>query len=246
MSYKTFVSAVLLRQGEADAFLKTEPAQRKSRLLELLDLQFYEKLGEAANSRYNDYRKETKRRQEELVCLPKISNEELATQRQIITEAEETLSRVKQILTVKDAALADARRAANLIAEIAQKEKQQQADADLIEKANIIFAAARRYRDLSSNLPLLNNLWMVRHRLFDEVESIKTTNQLIIGLQDEQESSPQLLTAKQDESAACTALAEAEAHWHKRRDCQQELILQVKQLQEIESLEQKFAKQNKT
>ncbi len=41
ISYPNFVSAVVLRQGEADRFLVAKPAERKDRLMELLDLDVY-------------------------------------------------------------------------------------------------------------------------------------------------------------------------------------------------------------
>lgn len=241
MSYDTFVSAVLLRQGEADAFLKAKPAQRKSRLLELLDLQFYEKLGEAANKRLNDWRKERDRLQQELESLPEITEEALRVQRKLISEAQDILSKARQALADKKAELEDARRVDRLTAEIAKKEAQQRADAELIAREKAIRSAAQRYRELKSVLPLIDNLWAARRRLAEEIERIEQVKGNIADLEGKlAELSPRVDEARRDEETASAALTEAERQLWEAQARQQELVRQLEKLEEIERLERQI------
>jgi DNA repair exonuclease SbcCD ATPase subunit len=91
MSYSTFVSAVLLRQGEADAFLKAKASERKDRLMELLDLEFYRRLGERANKRRNESRYEKDRCQRELDRSDPIEDDDLKRQHKVIDDADQSL-----------------------------------------------------------------------------------------------------------------------------------------------------------
>ncbi len=132
MSYGTFVSAVLLRQGEADAFLKAEASKRKDRLMELLDLEVYQRLGEKANKRRNESRHEKDRCQRELDHSVPIKDDDLSKQRRAIDDADQNFRKVRQTLTDKNAELEDARRATSLVEQIAEKEELQRADDALI------------------------------------------------------------------------------------------------------------------
>src|ERR1051326_176678 len=118
MSYETFVSAVLLRQGEADAFLKAKPADRKTHLLELLDLEFYERLGEAANRRETEWRKERDRYHKEIERLTSVSSSEIDEKTNNITRLEEILHALENTLQSKETKLRDAVRVVALNASI--------------------------------------------------------------------------------------------------------------------------------
>ena len=59
MDYGTFISTAFLRQGDADRFTKSRPAQRKATLAEVLDLSYYERMEEAARDRSRDIRQKT-------------------------------------------------------------------------------------------------------------------------------------------------------------------------------------------
>ncbi len=84
ISDNTFVMAVLLRQGEADAFLKAKADERKKRMLELLDLEFYRKLGEAANSHRKKWNDERERCQQKLKGLSPVTEQDLQAQQEKI------------------------------------------------------------------------------------------------------------------------------------------------------------------
>ena len=51
MDFKTFVNTAYLAQGQADLFTTSTPAERKRCLAEVLDLSYYQRLSDDANSR---------------------------------------------------------------------------------------------------------------------------------------------------------------------------------------------------
>ena len=51
MDFKTFVNTAYLAQGQADLFTTSTPTERKRCLAEVLDLSYYQRLSESANSR---------------------------------------------------------------------------------------------------------------------------------------------------------------------------------------------------
>ncbi len=241
MSDKTFVSAVVLRQGEVGAFLEAKADKRRELLLELLDLEFYKKLGDKATNRRNEWRKERDRRQQELDSLPLVAKEDLKAQEQAITEVEQALATAKKSQTNKASELNNARHVAEWRREIAAKEEQQQTDAELIARADQIWEHVRLYRELKGVLSQLDNLWESRQRLADEENRIKETNENLATLQSElNRLFPQLEQARDDErkkSEEITIITQRLAHLQKR---QQELNNQLKYLEQVESLERQI------
>lgn len=94
MNYETFVCAVLLRQGEADAFMKADPAKRKARLLELLQLEFYEALGKKASAYRTEWKGKRDALEEALARLPQPTADEIEAQERLVEESQEDLERV--------------------------------------------------------------------------------------------------------------------------------------------------------
>ena len=98
MDYETFINTAFLRQGDADRFTTSKPAERKGTLAEVLDLSYYQALEERAKSRSRAFQEEILRvqsaiasRQEEISNRPEYetglasAQEELA---RIVPEAE--------------------------------------------------------------------------------------------------------------------------------------------------------------
>ena len=54
MDYETFINTAFLRQGDADRFTTSKPAERQERLAEVLDLSYYQGLEERAKGRSRD------------------------------------------------------------------------------------------------------------------------------------------------------------------------------------------------
>lgn len=241
MSYDTFVSAVLLRQGEADTFLKAKPADRKTRLLELLDLEFYERLGEVANHRQTEWRKERDRCQKEIERLTAVTQADIEEKSDSIKGLEKAVQHAKKVLAKKDAKLIDARRAATLTSTIRDKEKQRHDDAEIMAKADQILSNALRYRDLQLALPLFNNLWDARRRVSEEASQIKGLQETLSTLRVELTSSAsELDDARKREEGVAVALSGA----HGKRDQairqQSTCSEHLRQLQQIETLERQI------
>jgi DNA repair exonuclease SbcCD ATPase subunit len=93
MKWKTFQSTVLLRQGEADVFLKAKAAERRERLMELIDLTFYKKLGQAAARHLKDWKEERDDWQNRIDEMEGISDEELVEHEQLV----ETWSQIRPL-----------------------------------------------------------------------------------------------------------------------------------------------------
>ncbi len=242
MSSDTFTSAVVLCQGEADAFLKAKPSSRKTRLLELLDLQFYEKLGQAANKKKSEWDKELKKCQDELDKTEKVTEEDLSVQEKLISDnLGQKLEAVKKILKDKFTELDNAKSYSNLSEKIDQKEQRQREDDQLIQQAETIFANVRRYRELDKVLLVLDSLWSARNRLAAEEGKIKEKLEAIKKYQiDNAGLTPQLQKAREDEGAANGVLEIKDGELTQALERQRELKRQLEQLEQIEGLEQQI------
>lgn len=241
MSYETFVSAVLLRQGEADTFLKAKPADRKTRLLELLDLEFYERLGDAANRHQTEWRKERDRCQKEIERLSPVSAAEINEKTNNITRLEEMVQRSQRVLQDRDAKLRDARRAVGLNASIQDKEKQRRDDAKVMLEKDQILSEVLRYRDLQSALPFINNVWDARLRVIAETEQIRKVEETLSSLRKDLDSSKTKLDAAvKEEETARLALSKAIAELDQATKDQSKAYEQVRELEQIETLERQI------
>ena len=90
LDYDTFINTAFLRQGDADRFTTSRPAERKATLAEVLDLSYYDRLEERARARSRAMR-------EDIVGL----DTEISLGRQEIDrrpEYEERLASVSEIL----------------------------------------------------------------------------------------------------------------------------------------------------
>lgn len=241
MGYETFVAAVLLRQGEADAFLKAGAKDRKNLLIDILDLDFYKKLGEKATKYRGEASKERDRCQRELERLPQVKEADLEAQRAEIAIAKGRLSEARQAAADKTAELGEASRAEGLAGQIAEKQELLRVDNDLIKRADLILASARRYRLLSSVLPKLDGLWEARERLSDEEGRIDEINEKIGALEEEQEALvPQFEQATRDELATREALGDAEGRWTSARELERKLAQGLRDLGRIEESERRI------
>lgn len=242
MGFQTFVSAVLLRQGDVDAFLKAKPAERKNRLLELLDLEFYRSLGKAANTRREKWKDDRDRYQQELGGMNPVTEDDLTLQRDLIKATEDSLSLARQSLADKQTELANAKRAVELSAQIAEKGRQQSADEIILGRADSIRKAVARFRELLVVLPLLNNLWNACGQVEEEQEIIATTATDVARIQEELEGlAEKIERAREGRDAAAGALTEAEDVLEAAEERQAEIARRRQELNQVERLEQQMA-----
>lgn len=183
MSYETFVSAVVLRQGESDAFLKAKPTERKNCLIELLDLEFYRRLGEAANTARTTWAKSLERYQQTLVSATPITPAQIDDQRAKIVQLEQMLFETKERLDAQKLALDNSLRAAQLANQIAEKQAQQELDRDILARAVEIKTALARYSSLGYILLQFDNFWTTKKHLQNEELNLTTIRLSIEALQ---------------------------------------------------------------
>jgi len=242
MSFETFASSVLLRQNEVDAFLKAKPAQRKDRLMELLDLEFYKKLSKAAKRHRDKWKADYEHEQKKLAALPQVLDGEIEAQRELIKAAEDALVIIRQQQKDKEKELSQCREAIKLVADIEGKELQLKNDKELLRRSDEIREKAKYSRELKGVLPLLEQLWEYRKQRIRDEEAIKRF-EVEIAQANEQlsELSNQLGVAEGDRNAAITVLAEAEEALKEAQLKHAKISKRLSELEGIEGLERKIA-----
>ena len=162
ISYDNFASAVILKQGEADRFLAAPPAERKDRLMELLDLDVYKKLSGAANAQRTSWAGIRATKEQRLADCREVGKAELEAARLAASEAKTRATEAASRLEFAKTALADAETAASLQAQIAAKERLQAADAAILADETAIETAAAELETLTAILPSLRALSSAR------------------------------------------------------------------------------------
>ncbi len=209
ISYANFVSAVVLRQGEADRFLLAKPPERKDRLMELLDLDIYKRLGSAANARRTAYANLAKDKQKRLDACPAVSEEELAFARTAAEDAarvaEETRVAHERAQRLHEAATL----AASLRAQIAEKERLREEDDAILRDESAIEEAARESQTLAAALPLLRAVAGARGQLAAAQQNHACAERTLHAAQADAERLTAPVAAAQEEYAASQAASEA-------------------------------------
>ncbi|MDQ7081712.1 MAG: AAA family ATPase [Aquificota bacterium] len=95
LDYRTFTRVILLPQGEFDRFLKPkQPKERREILINLLDLEIFEKMRQIASETYREKEGELRTLREELSRLRDVSEDTLL---ELERKERETEERVKEI-----------------------------------------------------------------------------------------------------------------------------------------------------
>ena len=131
ISFKTFISSVLLRQGEADKFILAEPKDRKKVFLELMQLEFYTKLTQCAKNKQSDANKDLVKAKQSLEGLDNPSLSNIKAQEKLIKQFGKDLENFGKEKSAKQKELDDAKQAQNLRNEIEKIEAQQKRDAEI-------------------------------------------------------------------------------------------------------------------
>lgn len=241
MNYETFVSCVVLRQGEADIFLKAKPTERRTRLLTLLDLEFYKNLGDKAIQKRNEWKKEQEKIQQDINNLDEVTEENLKYQEQVITQIKQLLAQGQQFQSEKSKELKNAQDAADYLKKIYEKKEQQKTDRKILDQAKTIQENIKLYRTINNVIQKFDSLWKERERLAEEENRIQVINKnleqhkvdLATRLQ-------QLEVAKKDEDnqAKCFDLVTQRLEQLKQR--KQDLAHQLKDLEQVERLERQI------
>ena len=172
MSAKTFTSAVLLQQGDADAFLKAKPKDRKERLLEILDLDFYKRLSDTVTSRRTSARSEMKEYEQKLASTRIISDIEIESQNDLIQDITGQLNEAHKQAARKESEVKNAERALAIRDDISTYEHKKRDAQKLLRREDQITSNFKRFRELESDLPLIRNILDIRHIVDDESEEL--------------------------------------------------------------------------
>ncbi|MCA1628047.1 MAG: SMC family ATPase [Acidobacteria bacterium] len=245
MSGETFCSAVLLRQGEADRFIRALPQKRRDCLMELLQLDFYRELDRRAVGKRNLCSKNLERCEKALRDLNAPTEEQVETQRRLVTETAESLSRLGEESEEKKTALRDAERAAGLIGKIERARHQQQEDKSLLAEEERIEREASRFRELDGKvLPRLESLWAAQDRLArEECELEKAEREAASLKQDITLLSDEAEALREEERQAAHALTEARAALEQAAGRQQRLKDDLEVLAQMESFERDISEE---
>lgn len=240
MGSKTFTSAVLLQQGEADAFLKAKPKDRKERLLEILDLDFYRRLGDTVASKRTLARNEWKQVEQNISTMKEVNETEIEAQDKLIKQAAEDLSNANKLVSNKESELRDAERALKIQEDIREKEKDKKQAEKLIAREEQIAANVKRYRELTSDIPVIRNILEIRSSLeqeIDEQESILKS--IVINQNSLADVLINIKTAQKESSVAekdCEKVRQRLEKATAKRDAIKVQLEQIIQIEEIESL----------
>ncbi|MFW6295632.1 MAG: AAA family ATPase, partial [Halothece sp.] len=241
MSYETFSSAVLLQQGNADAFMKAGATERRTRLLELLDLDFYKKLGDKATQRRNELKKELSKVQDDLDQLTVVTEEEIKTQEQLITKTDKDLVIIKTQEINKRKEKNNAENSAKYQEQIFFKQAQQKQYQELINQQKSILKNVQLYRELDSVIKQFDILWEKRESLSEEEISINNVQRNLRNLQAQfQELTNKLKKAKENETNKDEELSLINYRLKQLKQRQNELSSQLNDLKQVEQLEKQI------
>ncbi len=241
ISFETFTSAVLLRQGEADSFLKAKAKDRRARLMELLRLDFYRKLGTLTESRRLEKRRSYSVIEKALAELPVPSDEDLSAQKDLIENLRRHSEELQLRRTHKEEEERNALQAKTLLEQITGCEIQRQKDQALFDQATRIEVDVARFYELRDVLLRLDNLWAARSQLEREESRLKDELRDMAEIESRLSN---LVEAIQQKSKAERLAAE---HFQRTKEALEEArqyreaaVRRAQELTSIEALEQEI------
>ena len=98
MDHETFVNTAFLRQGDADRFTTSKPADRKRILAEVLDLSYYDQLEQRARNRVSELRLETQKLEADIEIREREA-EQKATHEKELDEASREIDSLEPLLS---------------------------------------------------------------------------------------------------------------------------------------------------
>lgn len=238
MGAKTFTSAVLLQQGEADAFLKAKPKDRKERLLEILDLQFYKRLSDIVTNKRTNTRSEMKQSQQQLANTKKISEIEIEAQNELIRGITNKLSEARRQVSIRELELKDAERTLSIQKNIHLFENEKKDAQKLIGRESQIVSNFKRFRELENDIPVIRNILDIHQRIDEETTELARVSKSITDAQSYQaELATKIEIAQKETDAAAKSSGKLHQKLEKLQARKDSLKEQVDQISQIEKLE---------
>jgi len=155
LGYDTFVTSVLLRQGESDRFITARDAERFDILRQLLGLQAYQQLEERARTRARDARSTADALERQLAAAPAFDPADLEAAGAMLAAAETGLGDSQRAYTQAQALLSDARTFADLSAQIEECQRRLVEVERLLADAKSIRACYEEWQAIEAAVPAL-------------------------------------------------------------------------------------------
>ncbi len=245
ISYETFVSSVLLRQGEADKFITAKPTPRRAIFLELLQLEFYKNLTERAKSRQKCVFDRLKEIKQKLEGLENPSVVEIKNQEKLVKQFNKELSNLEKEKADKQKELDNAVQAQKLKTEIEKIVAEQKLAAALFENAETVEKKFRYFVELKANLFRIENVWEKRNEISQIEASVQTNTEKLDKLKAEIKTSALNLTKNQSlRTKADEELIAIESETTAAKTKFAEVLLKVDEIARIENLESQIQTAN--
>ncbi len=167
LSYDTFVTSVLLRQGESDRFITARDAERFDILRQLLGLQAYQRLEERARGRARDARSTATVMERQLDGAPAFDPADLEAAESALTAAEEALQDSQAAHGRAQALLQDARTFAELTAQIVESRQRLTEVEGLLADADRIRSDHQEWQTIGPAVPALEEALQDLHEAVD-------------------------------------------------------------------------------
>lgn len=164
MPFSTFQACILLRQGEADSFLKAKGQERRRALLDLVRLSDYERLASLAQGKHKVAAATQARLAGEIAQRADVSPAALAELHKAHAGSHTVLveATARRAKAASDLALATT--AANLLGTIREQKEAIASHQDMLGRADSIETNAQRHAALAAALPVLGALHRARDR----------------------------------------------------------------------------------
>jgi DNA repair exonuclease SbcCD ATPase subunit len=155
LGYDTFVTSVLLRQGESDRFITARDAERFDILRQLLGLQAYQQLEERARTRAREARAAAEALERQLAAAPAFNPADLEAAEAALLAAEAGLRDSQRAYTQAQALLSDARAFADLAVQIEECQRRLAEVERLLADAERIHACYEEWQAIEAAVPAL-------------------------------------------------------------------------------------------
>lgn len=167
LSYDTFVTSVLLRQGESDRFITARDAERFDILRQLLGLQAYQRLEERARGQARDARSTANVMERQLEGAPAFDPTDLETAGSALAAAEDALREAQTGHARAQALLQDARTFAELTTQIEGCRQRLAEIEGLLANAERIRADYIEWQSIGAAVPVLGEALRELHDAVD-------------------------------------------------------------------------------
>ncbi len=156
LGYDTFVTSVLLRQGESDRFITARDAERFDILRQLLGLQAYQRLEELARASAREARAGADALERQLGAAPAFDPADLEGAEAALAAAEAGLRDSQSAYAQAQALLSDARTFADLAAQVEECQRRLAEVERLLADAERIRACYEEWQAIKAGVPALD------------------------------------------------------------------------------------------